>query len=81
MKINVNLFSASGKWKYGGVVEVSGTHPFWSPEFKREVQANQDFVTSNTFEHYAVVITHRDDYDADPSHYFCQAMWREGEFK
>lgn len=80
MKINVNLFTESGKWKYGGIVEVSGEHPLWSLRFLREVLANQNFVTNGTFEHYTVVITHRDDYDTDPSHYFCPAMWKLGSF-
>lgn len=80
MKVNVNLFAQSGKWKYGGVVEISEQNNFWSNEFKREVIVNQNFATSNAFAEYIVVITHRDDYDEDPSHYFCQRLWGVGEF-
>lgn len=80
MKVNVNLFSRFGKWKYGGVVEVSGNNAFWSEAFKREVMANQNIVIPGTFEHHIVVITHRDDYEDDSSNYFCQSLWRVGEF-
>lgn len=80
MKVNVNLFAPTGKWQYGGIVEVSENHAFWSVELRREVLANQKFVMPGTFENYAVVITHRDDYDTDPSPYFCQGMWPAGTF-
>lgn len=80
MKVNVNLFAPSGKWKYGGVVELSEQHPMWSVEFRQEVVQNQQFVSPGTFDHYAVVITHRDNYDEDPSQYFCQGMWPAGTF-
>lgn len=80
MKVNVNLFAVSGKWKYGGVVEVSEKNPYWMTEFRREVIANQQFVSKSAFLTHTVVITHRDDYDTDPSHYFCQAAWPAGHF-
>lgn len=80
MKVNVNLFKPSGKWAYGGVVEVSEKHQFWTLAFRREVVTNQKFVNQGAFDSYAVVITHRDDYDTDPSNYFCQSMWEAGTF-
>jgi len=78
VKLNVNLFKPSGKWAYGGVVEVSEKHAFWTPEFRTEVIKNQDFVQPSAFIDHAIVITHRDDYDTDPSHYFAQCMWPNG---
>lgn len=80
MKLNVNLFKPSGKWAYGGIAEVSEKHQFWTPEFRQEVMDNQNFVVRSAFASYFVVITHRDDYDTDPSSFFAQAMWKPGEF-
>lgn len=79
IKVNVNLFSESGKWKYGGIVELSGYH-LWTSEFKQELVNNQNFVADGVFDHYFVVVTHRDDYDTDPSPYFCQHMFKPGSF-
>lgn len=75
MKVNVNLFKPSGKWAYGGVVDVDERYPCWSDEHLQDLVDKQDFVVDGTFKHYDVVVTHRDDYDQDPSSYFCQAMW------
>ncbi len=80
MKVNVNLFKPSGKWAYGGVVELSEQFEMWNDGFKAEVLANQDFVARTAFYGHTVVITHREDYDTDPSHYFCQGLWAPGTF-
>ena len=80
IKLNVNLFKPSGKWAYGGAVEVSGALDFSTRYFRNEVMNNQDFVVPEAFADYYVVITHRDDYDTDPSQYFAQAMWPPGRF-
>lgn len=82
MKVNVNLYNhASGKWKYGGVVEVDETIPAFSPEHKQDIVNKQDFITDGAFDHYVVVVQHRDDYNEDPSNYFCQWMYRVGAFE
>lgn len=80
MKVNVNLFKPSGKWAYGGVVDVDERYPYWSAEHHQDLVDKQDFVVDGTFENYTVVVTHREDYDQDPSHYFCQALWSGREF-
>lgn len=80
MKVNVNLFKPSGKWAYGGVVELSERFQMWTPDFKAEVLEKQDFACATAFYGHTVVITHRDDYDTDPSSYFCQGAWAPGTF-
>lgn len=76
MKVNVNLFKPnSGKWAYGGIVDVDERYSMWSDEHLQDLVDKQDFVTDGAFEDYVVVVTHREDYDTDPSKYFCQAMW------
>lgn len=80
MKVNVNLFKLSGKWAYGGVVDVDESIPFGSYEHKQDLVDKQDFVVDGAFDSYVVVVMHRDDYDTDPSQYFCQAVYKVGAF-
>lgn len=76
MKVNVHFFKPSGKWYASCVVEVSERHPYWSEEFKREIAERQTAVLSTDGCGFWIVVTHRDDYDSDPSSYFCQCMYR-----
>ncbi|MBI5270675.1 MAG: hypothetical protein HY856_13470 [Burkholderiales bacterium] len=80
MKVNVNLFTPSGKWKYGGIVQLNEKNQLGDSAHKQELIDNQNFVVDGTFDHYIVVVTHRDDYDADPSPYFCQQLYPVGAF-
>lgn len=80
MKVNVNLFKPSGKWAYGGIVEVNENLKLWTEAHKQDIIDKQDFVVDGTFDHYTVVVTHREDYDRDPSLYFCQQLYPAGAF-
>lgn len=80
MKVNVNLFKASGKWAYGGVVDVDESLPFWTEAHRQDIVNKQDFVVDGAFADHLVVVSHRDDYDKDPSSYFCQYAWPAGSF-
>lgn len=80
MKVNVDLFKPSGKWAYGGIVDVDESIPSWSPAHRQDIVNKQDFVTDGTFDDYVVVVTHREDYCCDPSPYFCQQMHPVGRF-
>lgn len=80
MKVNVNLFKPSGKWAYGGVVDVDTRIPMFNDNHLRNLVSAQDFVAPGAFEDHLVVVTHRDDYDQDPSPYFCQAAYAIGRF-
>ena len=80
MKVNVNLFKESGKWSNGGVVEVDEGFHLWTDGHKQDIVNKQDFVVDGTFDHYVVVVTHRENYDMDPSPYFCQQMYPIGAF-
>lgn len=81
MKVNVNLFKPhSGKWAYGGVVDVNADCQLWTVEHMQDIIDKQDFVIDGTFDYYTVVVTHREDYDTDPSPYFCQRLYPVGAF-
>lgn len=80
MKVNVNLYKPSGKWAYGGVVDVDERFPLWSSEHRQDLVDKQDIVADGAFANYTVVVSHRDDYDDDPSQYFCQALYPIGAF-
>lgn len=81
MKVNVDLFKPSGKWAYGGVVDVDESFPIWSSDHKQDLVNKQKFVVDGSFDDYIVVVTHREDYDQDPSPYFCQQLYPVGSFK
>lgn len=82
MKVNVNLFKESGKWAYGGVVEIDADTFVNRGVHMQALVDSQDFVNDGTFDHYAVVVTHRESYETDPSETgFCQALYSAGAFR
>lgn len=80
MKVNVNLFKPSGKWAYGGVVDVDETLYLWDDAHTQDIVNKQDFVVDGAFDDYIVVVTHPDNYETIPTTYFCQHLYPRGAF-
>lgn len=80
MRVKVDLYKESGKWAYGGVVDVDESIPMSDPRHLQDLVDKQDFVQDGTFAHHYVAVTHLDSYDSDPAAYFCQALYVPGRF-
>lgn len=81
IKLQVDLFdSRSGKWKYGGVVEVSGKYHLWEDEYMQELIDNQKFVVAGTFQYYTVVVTHTEEFNASNRPGFYTQLYPVGRF-
>lgn len=59
--LRMDLYNpGSGKWKYGGEVEISGKHHIWDSALLQELVNNQKFVVDGTLAHYDVVLSEPD---------------------
>jgi len=62
MRIKVDLFQVGGKWKYGGIIEVSERWWLSSPnDAFFELVRCQRFVVNDAFEHHIVVASNEED--------------------
>lgn len=80
VQLKVDLYKASGKWAYGGLVTVPIDHLLGSAEHKQALVDNQHFVLDGVFAGYIVVVTHLDSYDNDPRQFFFQHLYPQGAF-
>ena len=80
VQLKVDLYKASGKWAYGGLVSVPFDNWLGSAEHKQALVDNQHFVQDGAFDDYIVVVAHLDSYDADPRQYFFQHLYPQGAF-
>lgn len=80
-EIRFDIWRASGKWAYGGTVEISGKYRIWDEELKDEIVANQTEVVDGAFLDATVTIRDLDKYDPDPTYtHFYTHMFRPGAF-
>lgn len=80
VQVKVDLYKASGKWAYGGLVSVPFYMSLGSVEHKQALIDNQHFVQDGAFEYHTVVVSHLDSYDNDPRQYFFQHLYHPGAF-
>ena len=80
MKLRVDLYKPSGKWAYGGIVEISGKHALWSDEFRQELIENQEFVADGTFDDRIVVTAHTEEWERSDEPGFYQQLFLAGSF-
>lgn len=80
--IRIDLYNpGSGKWKYGGLVNISGIHYLWEDELLQEIVNNQGIVVDNALTHYDIVISEPDNLRNDPSYNgFYNQLFKAGTF-
>lgn len=82
VRIRVDLWKPSGKWAYGGWVNINSSIKLWSDEFKVEVVKNQDFVVTQAFKGEYYITTRDDDaHNNDPTYtHFYHQLFLPGSF-
>lgn len=78
IKLTWNLFKESGKWAYGGEVEVSGTWHIWDDELLQEIddlqtEVRDGLITSRSMT--LVIMETKEQQEKPDYHGFCAQLY------